>query len=165
LFTAFLTFGEGYHNYHHEFASDYRNGPRWYDWDPSKWIIKALSYAGLTYNLKTIREEIIVRKRMQMKEKRMRSKLEGSNFNFFGSQDFKVLEQLKENMEKTFKDLSRLHDQYQSLTKSLKLQDKTFNVLEANLLQDQINEARAKFFDYVSKWNLMRRRVLAYAGA
>jgi len=100
LFTAFLTFGEGYHNYHHEFASDYRNGPRWYDWDPSKWIIKALSLVGLTYNLKTIREEIIVRKRMQMKEKRMRKKLEVSNFNFFGSQDFTVLEQLKKTWKK-----------------------------------------------------------------
>ena len=61
LFTAFLTFGEGYHNYHHEFSSDYRNGPRYYDWDPTKWVIKGLSLVGLTSNLKTIPEEIIVR--------------------------------------------------------------------------------------------------------
>jgi len=27
---SLLTFGEGYHNYHHTFANDYRNGIRWY---------------------------------------------------------------------------------------------------------------------------------------
>ena len=30
---ALLTNGEGYHNYHHRFPSDYRNGIRWYHWD------------------------------------------------------------------------------------------------------------------------------------
>ena len=25
--SALFTFGEGYHNYHHTFAADYRNGP------------------------------------------------------------------------------------------------------------------------------------------
>ena len=34
-----LTFGEGYHNFHHMFAHDYRNGVRWWQWDPSKWCI------------------------------------------------------------------------------------------------------------------------------
>src|SRR5882757_2331953 len=29
---ALFTFGEGYHNYHHTFANDYRNGIRWYHW-------------------------------------------------------------------------------------------------------------------------------------
>lgn len=29
LVTALLTFGEGYHNFHHEFPSDYRNGIRY----------------------------------------------------------------------------------------------------------------------------------------
>lgn len=38
---SLITFGEGYHNYHHYHhacPSDYRNGPRWYDFDPSKWL-------------------------------------------------------------------------------------------------------------------------------
>ena len=38
---SLFTFGEGYHNYHHIFESDYRNGIRWYQFDPSKWFIKA----------------------------------------------------------------------------------------------------------------------------
>ncbi len=43
---SFLTFGEGYHNYHHMYQSDYRNGPRWYNFDPSKWLIFTLSLLG-----------------------------------------------------------------------------------------------------------------------
>ena len=35
--TALVTLGEGYHNYHHEFPSDYRNGIEWYQYDPTKW--------------------------------------------------------------------------------------------------------------------------------
>jgi len=49
---AFLTFGEGYHNYHHAFQADYRNGHRWWQWDPSKWWIRICSFLGLTKNLK-----------------------------------------------------------------------------------------------------------------
>ncbi|MCZ6695285.1 MAG: fatty acid desaturase [Acidobacteria bacterium] len=48
---AFLTVGEGYHNYHHTFASDYRNGFRWFHFDPSKWVIWGLSKVGLARDL------------------------------------------------------------------------------------------------------------------
>lgn len=50
---SLLTFGEGYHNYHHTYQSDYRNGPRWYNFDPSKWVIFTLSLLGLAWSLRT----------------------------------------------------------------------------------------------------------------
>lgn len=34
--TALVSLGEGYHNYHHEFPQDYRNGIKWYHFDPTK---------------------------------------------------------------------------------------------------------------------------------
>ena len=49
---AFLTYGEGYHNFHHSFQGDYRNGVRWYQFDPTKWLIKTSSWLGLTSNLR-----------------------------------------------------------------------------------------------------------------
>jgi stearoyl-CoA desaturase (delta-9 desaturase) len=52
-FVSLLTFGEGYHNYHHTYQSDYRNGPRWYNFDPSKWLIYTLSLFGLAWSLRT----------------------------------------------------------------------------------------------------------------
>jgi stearoyl-CoA desaturase (delta-9 desaturase) len=51
-FLSFLSFGEGYHNYHHSFQADYRNGPRLYNWDPSKWLIWGMEKVGLASSLK-----------------------------------------------------------------------------------------------------------------
>jgi stearoyl-CoA desaturase (delta-9 desaturase) len=51
---ALLTYGEGYHNFHHMFAHDYRNGLRWWQWDPSKWFISSMRVLGLTRNLKRV---------------------------------------------------------------------------------------------------------------
>lgn len=48
---SLITFGEGYHNYHHTHLRDYRNGPKWYNFDPSKWLIFGMSKLGLAYNL------------------------------------------------------------------------------------------------------------------
>jgi stearoyl-CoA desaturase (Delta-9 desaturase) len=49
---ALVTHGEGYHNFHHAFAHDYRNGVRWWQWDPTKWLIAAFEWIGLTRRLK-----------------------------------------------------------------------------------------------------------------
>ncbi|MGF1771317.1 fatty acid desaturase [Vibrio wakamikoensis] len=51
---AFFTFGEGYHNFHHIFEHDYRNGIRWWQFDPTKWLIRSCASLGLTSNLKTV---------------------------------------------------------------------------------------------------------------
>ncbi|MGH7198667.1 MAG: acyl-CoA desaturase [Candidatus Omnitrophota bacterium] len=48
---ALLTHGEGYHSYHHRFPSDFRNGVRWYQWDPTKWMVKLLGLFGLAWDL------------------------------------------------------------------------------------------------------------------
>jgi stearoyl-CoA desaturase (delta-9 desaturase) len=53
---ALLTYGEGYHNFHHRFPQDYRNGVRWWQWDPSKWFIGAMHALGLASNLKRVPE-------------------------------------------------------------------------------------------------------------
>lgn len=60
--TALFTFGEGYHNYHHTFQNDYRNGIKWYHFDPGKWSIKFLSYFGIAYDLKQMKPEDIMGK-------------------------------------------------------------------------------------------------------
>lgn len=62
---AILTNGEGYHNFHHSFGSDYRNGVRWYHWDPSKWFIGTLAALGVAYNLKRTPDPIILKARLE----------------------------------------------------------------------------------------------------
>lgn len=60
---ALLTFGEGYHNFHHRFPSDYRNGIRWYHWDPSKWTIAIMEKIKLASGLMRVPAESIERAR------------------------------------------------------------------------------------------------------
>lgn len=164
LFTAILTFGEGYHNFHHEFPSDYRNGTRFWDWDPTKWVIKALTYFGLTWNLKRIPEEIIIRKKMQMKEKRLQRKL-ANHANFFASSHGQVLLGLRDRMELAFKELSKLRNQMQKLMNSKKefRHGHKFIKLEIEILKEQMNKARNEFMRAVREWNFQRRRALAFA--
>ncbi|TPX30992.1 hypothetical protein SmJEL517_g05571 [Synchytrium microbalum] len=68
LLLALITMGEGYHNYHHSFPKDVRNGIKWYQYDPTKWVIFLLSYFGLTYNLHTATDEEIERERIHVLE-------------------------------------------------------------------------------------------------
>ena len=56
---ALFTFGEGYHNYHHEFQNDYRNGVKPWQWDPTKWLIWVLSKLGLAGSLRRTNREAI----------------------------------------------------------------------------------------------------------
>lgn len=49
---ALLLLGENWHNYHHAFPSDYRNGVKWYQFDVHKWIIYLMSLVGLAWDLK-----------------------------------------------------------------------------------------------------------------
>src|SRR6266480_1808679 len=51
---ALLTMGEGYHNYHHEFQHDYRNGVKAWQFDPTKWLIWTLSKLRLVRNLRRV---------------------------------------------------------------------------------------------------------------
>ncbi|MDF1815980.1 MAG: fatty acid desaturase [Verrucomicrobiales bacterium] len=57
---AIFTFGEGYHNYHHTFQHDYRNGVKPWQWDPTKWAIWTLSKLGLVEDLRQVAPEKIV---------------------------------------------------------------------------------------------------------
>ena len=74
-FLAFLTYGEGYHNYHHLFQMDYRNGIRWWHWDPTKWLIAASAFLGLAKDLKRVPNFKIQRAMLQAQFERAREKL------------------------------------------------------------------------------------------
>ena len=56
---ALVTVGEGYHNYHHEFQHDYRNGVKPWNWDPTKWIIWSLAKLQLVSGLRRVPKGVI----------------------------------------------------------------------------------------------------------
>jgi len=67
---ALLTYGEGYHNFHHLFPHDYRNGVRWWQWDPSKWFIHVAQWFGLASNPKRVPSFKIQRARLETQFRR-----------------------------------------------------------------------------------------------
>jgi stearoyl-CoA desaturase (Delta-9 desaturase) len=73
--SALLTFGEGYHNYHHRFPLDYRNGIRFYQYDPSKWLVRSLAYLGLASNLHRIPKYRIIQARVETQKRLIAEKL------------------------------------------------------------------------------------------
>ena len=56
---ALLTFGEGYHNFHHAFQHDYRNGAKPWQFDPTKWSVWLLNKAGFAWQLRRVPVERI----------------------------------------------------------------------------------------------------------
>jgi stearoyl-CoA desaturase (delta-9 desaturase) len=75
--TAFLTFGEGYHNFHHRFAADYRNGVARGAYDPTKWLIRSLESVGLAWNLRRVPHERIVAAQLACDSQRLAERVKG----------------------------------------------------------------------------------------
>ena len=56
---AFFTMGEGWHNNHHAYQSSVRQGFRWWEIDVTFYILKALSWLGIVWDLKTPTEQVM----------------------------------------------------------------------------------------------------------
>lgn len=63
--TALVTMGEGFHNFHHQFPLDYRNGVRYFHYDPTKWLIYGLAKIGLASDLRRIPDHKILAFRLK----------------------------------------------------------------------------------------------------
>ncbi|MEH6450703.1 MAG: hypothetical protein V7765_18705, partial [Oleispira sp.] len=111
-FFAFLTHGEGYHNYHHIFQTDYRNGIRWFHWDPTKWFIKACSWVGLTKNLKRVPDFKIQRAKVKMQFKHANAQLAKASSTDQFSEN---IEQWKLTLEKEYDDFKVLLNEWTEL--------------------------------------------------
>jgi len=77
MITAFVTVGEGYHNFHHQFPMDYRNAIKWYQYDPTKWFIWTMEKLGLAYQLKSFPDNEVRKGQLTMQLKRLRETQEG----------------------------------------------------------------------------------------
>lgn len=109
-----LTHGEGYHNFHHHFQADYRNGIRWFDWDPTKWFIQALAGLRLAGKLKTVCHTEILASQLEEEEKRL---LEvGADQSWIAS--------LKERIQRSQTRWLELKAEYRALHTELKVQSR-----------------------------------------
>jgi stearoyl-CoA desaturase (delta-9 desaturase) len=56
---AIVTMGEGWHNNHHAYQSSVRQGFKWWEIDPTYYLLCALSWIGLVWDLKTPPEPVL----------------------------------------------------------------------------------------------------------
>ena len=123
---AYFTFGEGFHNYHHTFQWDYRNGVAWYAFDPGKWIIKFLSWFGLTKGIRQVSEYKILMKRIESMKKTIQD------------QYLNIPEKLKENYKKK---IIQMQDVSNRISKSWRELEKELSELKKSHLEDKFQLA------------------------
>lgn len=51
---ALITLGEGWHNNHHHFPGAARQGFRWWEFDPTYYLLRAMASLGLVWDLKPV---------------------------------------------------------------------------------------------------------------
>lgn len=102
---ALLTWGEGYHNYHHAFQADYRNGIGWWQYDPSKWLINVLAWTGLVTDRKRTPSFRIQRARLSVEFARLRKRAEAGD----------VQESLRELFEREYQQFRETIGQWQAI--------------------------------------------------
>lgn len=145
---ALLTWGEGYHNYHHIFQYDYRNGVKWYQYDPTKWLVLSLSWVGLTKKLKRCSDFAIQKAELTMQFRRAEKQLERR-------QSRKAdVEALKAHMAKEYEMFSA------SLQEWAKVKEEEFALKKAEL-QQKWNDAsfRDRFREIERRLKDQRKRL------
>jgi stearoyl-CoA desaturase (delta-9 desaturase) len=155
-FTALFTYGEGYHNFHHEFAADYRNGIRFFHFDPTKWLIKGLSFFGLAWDLRKINPQLILERKLEMDRKRYVKSLVRPGLAASLVQDGEAA--LAAAMSRVAAAGERFHE----LTKRYhEIKDKRIESLKEQVveLKSRMNEARAEFENELKVWTEMPRKL------
>ena len=153
-FLAFLTYGEGYHNYHHKFPADYRNGIKAYHWDPTKWLIKGLAPTGQTTNLRKVPNETILRAKLKMDEQRILRKIQESAAHASAIPHEKIVS-TRMKIEEAYAHFLELRKEYQRL-KEARVTSFHAQVAALNERLDQLktdlHNARERFRHATAEW-------------
>ncbi|WP_224067824.1 acyl-CoA desaturase [Vibrio penaeicida] len=151
-FLAFLTFGEGYHNYHHIFENDYRNGIHWWQYDPTKWMIRLFSLVGLASKLTRCPAIRIERARIQMQLRKAKENIQNK------PQGATVIDSLQSEYDALWKQMQEYYEVKKQLMEAKKT-DLT-RKYEASLLKVRYQQVRATLKTKQKSWD---RLVAQYA--
>ncbi|KIE21391.1 acyl-CoA desaturase [Vibrio sinaloensis] len=143
---AFFTFGEGYHNYHHIFENDYRNGIYWWQYDPTKWLIKSCSWLGLTRKLRVTPKLKIEKARAKMCREIAQRKIE----------NLPNASQLKEALNREFEQLiTKMSDYYEIKKQVLEAQKSSLTEkYECSLLKLRYQQLKQELSSQRKRWEM-----------
>jgi len=153
FFMAFLTYGEGYHNFHHQFQADYRNGIRWYQFDPTKWTIRTLFSMGAAKKLRRTDDRAILRAKMCMDQKRIKAKAMEPEMLKVLSETLENLQAKVENAQTQWKKLKADYQVY----KNQKMEGRRRKMLK---LRADLRLARLEFKYAHRQWKAYTRILL-----
>jgi stearoyl-CoA desaturase (delta-9 desaturase) len=140
---AYFTFGEGYHNFHHFFQTDFRNGIHWYDFDPTKWLIKTLSHAKLATNLKVTPKRSILKARLTMRMLAVED---------ISSKKLSDLEELQKQILESLKNIENFKNE-------LKLKKREFDSFSKKLMKRKISQAKKELQFHLVLWKLSIKKL------
>jgi len=155
--TALFNFGEGYHNFHHRFAADYRNGVRWYQFDPGKWIIAILEKLGLAWDLRRVSNFRILAARFAGEETRVTRWL-SENRDVSRELSANVQSQVRACYQDLREHLSIWESAAQEYHGVLKTQVDNCSKEMRRAARQRVNEARAIFYESRVDWNALVRQ-------
>lgn len=143
FWVSLLTYGEGYHNFHHHFQNDYRNGIRWFDFDPTKWMIGGFSWVGLTHNLRRVPDHRIILARVKMDQSLLLQRWEERLEPFE-----QKLENLRDKIDNCADQIRKMQEEYSDLKKRISARKD----LRLSLLSRDIKMAKRELRLRYSHW-------------
>jgi stearoyl-CoA desaturase (Delta-9 desaturase) len=151
--TALFTFGEGFHNFHHQFAMDYRNGTRFFHFDPTKWLIRGMAYLKLAKDLQKVNIEQIIRYRIHSDEGSIFKKTAQHSESFMSHIEHFV-QPLRDRILHTAQQLHQLEKDY------LALKNKKMEYLKGKMsdYHTHLNEQRKRLKN--TRWELKNSLLL-----
>ena len=145
--TALLTFGEGYHNFHHTFQHDYRNGVRYWQFDPTKWLIVLLNWVGLASNLRRVPEEKILQARVNHQDERLQKKLQALALELPESVTLR-LTAAKQSFEEAYHHWEQLEAEYvKAMSKKVEESKE-----KAAAIREEVRLAQSRFREALEEW-------------
>lgn len=150
---ALLTFGEGYHNFHHTFANDYRNGIRWYHFDPTKWIIWTLHKLGLAHSLKTM-DAAAIKKRMVLERKNLLLDQIREHWYLRKDELAKQIDEISDRLVEHLSRFNQLKEKYRELKKETRERDLL------NELRQEIKSIRKSLRHDWHQWTQLSRAIM-----
>lgn len=154
-----LTFGEGYHNYHHTFAYDYRNGIKWYHFDPTKWLIWTLNKLGLAHGLRKVEEARISKAMIKEHKRALIEKLQNAVTSKKGELEEKAAQLADSLTEK----LAKMNDLVKTYKKSR--QDGSLVPASIKSIKKEISTLRKTLKKEWTHWRKFSRQVMKLKAA
>ena len=155
---AIFTFGEGYHNYHHEFSYDYRNGVKPWQFDPTKWGIWLLSKMSLAKQLRRVPIEKIQLVEIAEKQRQLELQLNSKAVRL-GESTQRLLQSAHERLQQAARNWEQRKIEY------LRAAEKKIEASRERLseLKREFEIAAAHLREAIQNWHLAHQAALAGA--